>query len=256
MLQTSGPYAGTPGAQQLSQEAIRLHATLVVGVEPTLPNGRYLNEAVAWGPDGNVVSVYVKNHLVPFGEYIPWRKFISRYFNVSAVPADGVPGHSSGLMRTPAGPLGVMISYEVFFDERARAGVRDGAELLVVPTNTASYRSSQVPAEELAAAKIRAWETGRWLLQVTPTGYTAVVSPSGQVLERSSLGAADVVEATVDLRSGWTVYVEVGDLVIALLAVGSLAGAWALAFRRRVRVQPRPAETAGAPGDTPLAVGA
>ena len=226
MLQTVGSFQGTPQANAVAEEAKRLGATVVVGVEPTLPGGGYLNEVAAWGPEGNIVSIYVKNHLVPFGEYIPWRSVISRLFNVSAVPSNGIPGHSVGFMRTPAAPLGVMISYEVFFDERARGGVRSGAQILIVPTNTASYRSSQVPAQELAAARLRAWETGRWLLQVTPTGYTAVVGPSGQVVERSSLGARDVVEYTVAKRTGWTLYVATGDDSVALLALIALVAAW------------------------------
>ena len=73
---------------------------------------------------------------------------------------------------------------------------------------------------------MRAWETGRWLLQVTPTGYTAVVGPSGQVVERSSLGARDVVEYTVAKRTGWTVYVATGDDSVALLALIALVAAW------------------------------
>jgi apolipoprotein N-acyltransferase len=226
MLQTTGPFQGSPGAKAISEEAVRLGATVVVGVEPTVGSAHYLNEVVAWGPDGEIVSTYVKNHLVPFGEYIPWRSLVAKLFNVSAVPSDGIAGKAPGFMSTPAAPLGVMVSYEVFFDERARGGVRAGGELLIVPTNTASYSGSQVPAQELAAAKLRAWETGRWLLQVTPTGYTAVVGPSGQVVRRSALGLQEVVEATVPRRTGWTVYVAIGDGVVALLALAALVLAW------------------------------
>jgi len=229
MLQSSGSYEGTADAQAVADEARRLGATVVVGVEPTIAGGRYYNEAVAWGPDGTVVATYRKNHLVPFGEYIPWRSLIQRWFDVREVPLDGLPGHSAGFMDTPAAPLAVMISYEVFFDERARGGVRAGGQLLVVPTNTASYRGSQVPTQELAAAKIRSWETGRWLLQVTPTGYSAVVTPNGAVVRRSSLGARAVLTATVLRRRGSTVYVVVGDGVLALAALVGLAAAWGMA---------------------------
>jgi apolipoprotein N-acyltransferase len=226
MLQTTGPFRGSAGAKAISEEAVRLGATVVVGVEPTVGSAHYVNEVVAWGPDGEIVSTYVKNHLVPFGEYIPWRSLVSKLFNVSAVPSDGIAGKAPGFMSTPAAPLGVMVSYEVFFDERARGGVRAGGQLLIVPTNTASYSSSQVPAQELAAAKLRAWETGRWLLQVTPTGYTAVVGPSGQVVRRSALGVQEVVETTVPRRTGWTVYVAIGDDVVALVALAALVFAW------------------------------
>ncbi len=112
-----------------------------------------------------------------------------------------------------------MISYEVFFDERARSAVRAGGQVLVVPTNTASYRSTQVPTQELAAARLRAWETGRWLLQVTPTGYTAIVGPTGKVVQRTTLDEQRVIEGTVPRETGHTVYVTLGDTPIALLAL-------------------------------------
>jgi apolipoprotein N-acyltransferase len=215
--------------------AERLHATVVAGVEQDVGTQHYLNEVVAWSPSGQVVATYVKNHLVPFGEYVPWRSFLKRFFNLSDVPLDAIRGHSAAFMNTPASPMGVMISYEVFFDERARSGVRAGGQILVVPTNTASYRSSQVPTQELAAARERARETGRWVLQVTPTGYTAVVEPGGRVLKRSSLGRQQVIEAVVPRETGRTVYVRLGDLPVFLVSVVAFLFAAALVRRRSPR---------------------
>jgi apolipoprotein N-acyltransferase len=223
ILQTDQNFASTADADQVAALAQQLGSTVIVGVEQDVGTKHYLNEVVAWSPTGSVASVYLKNHRVPFGEYVPWRSFVSRFFNVSDVPMDAIAGHGPGYMKSPAARLGVMISYEVFFDERARGGVRAGGQILVVPTNTASYRSSQVPAQELAAARLRARETGRWLLQVTPTGYTAVVSPSGAVIGRSTLGHRSVVQAVVERETGHTVYVDVGDAPVALAALCFLA---------------------------------
>jgi apolipoprotein N-acyltransferase len=209
---------GTADAAAISALAQRLRATVLVGVDQDVPPNRYLNMVVAWNPAGQVVASYEKNHLVPFGEYVPWRSALSKVFNFNAVPYDGIPGHSPGIIRTPAGSFGVMISYEVFFDQRARGGVRAGGQVLVVPTNTASYRSTQVPTQELAAARLRAWETGRWLLQVTPTGYSAVVSPEGRVVSRTTLDRQQIVSASVPRRTGRTVYVDLGDTPLAVAA--------------------------------------
>jgi apolipoprotein N-acyltransferase len=152
VLQTGEQFTDTQDAAEIVGMAQKLDSTVVAGVEQDVGTKRYLNEVAAWAPSGVVAAIYVKNHLVPFGEYVPWRAAISRVFNVSDVPLDAIAGHSTGYMKTPAAPLAVMISYEVFFDERARAGVRSGGQVLVVPTNTASYRSSQVPTQELAAS--------------------------------------------------------------------------------------------------------
>lgn len=251
VLQTDRTFADTQDGAAVASLARSLDATVIAGVEQDVGATRYLNEVAAWSPQGSVVAVYVKNHLVPFGEYVPWRSFISRYFNVSDVPLDAIAGHSTGFLRTPAAPVGVMISYEVFFDDRARGGVRSGGQVLVVPTNTASYRSSQVPAQELAAARLRAWETGRWLLQVTPTGYTAVVTPHGKVVTRSVLGKQTVIEADVPRYNGRTIYVVAGDAPW-VLAAGFLVIWMALLppiSRSASRPKTRSRETRAAAGD-------
>ncbi len=220
-------------AAAVSALAQRLHATVLAGEEQDVGTTRYVTEVVAWGPDGAIVGRYQKHHLVPFGEYVPGRGVLKHLFNLADVPLDGIPGPGPGILHTPAGPFGVLISYEVFFDHLARDAVRAGGQILVVPSNTASYRSSQVPTQELAAARMRAWETGRWTLLVTPTGYTAVVGPTGQVLQRTQLGARKVVLATVPRRDGRTVYVDLGDTPFAIGACLLLAVAWILTRVRR-----------------------
>jgi apolipoprotein N-acyltransferase len=227
----SAIFTGTSEAAEIAKLATRLGSTVLVGVEENVGETQFINAVVAWGPDGKVVGYYQKNHLVPFGEYIPFRSFLKHFFNLSAVPLDAIPGHKVGFMETPAGPLGIMISYEVFFDGRARDAVRAGGEVLVVPTNTASYSSSQVPTQEVAAAQLRAWETGRWVLQVTPTGYTAVISPSGRVLKHSTLGRPAIISATVPMETGHTWYVDLGDLPVALAALAVAVLAFSLSRR-------------------------
>src|SRR5207302_3197255 len=115
-------------------------------------------------------------------------------------PRDAIPGHGSGLLKTPAGDLGVVISYEVFFPDRARSAINAGGSVLLVPTNAASFRTSQVPTQEVAAARLRALETGRDVVQAAPTGYTAIVDSNGQVHQRSQLGRQQVLHATVHRR--------------------------------------------------------
>jgi apolipoprotein N-acyltransferase len=228
ILQSHVPFATTADAGAVAAVARNIGATVVAGVDQDVAGNRYLNEVVAWGPDGQIVASYEKNHRVPFGEYIPDRALVSRFFNTADVPYDAVPGHGPGILRTPAGSLGVMISYEVFFDGRARGAVRAGGAILIVPTNTASYRSAQVPTQEVAAARMRAWETGRWVLEVTPTGYTAVISPTGRVVQKTALGVQRLLTATVPREAGRTVYVDIGDAPVALAALLLLSVGWAL----------------------------
>jgi apolipoprotein N-acyltransferase len=226
---------GTPQAAVVATLARQLDATLVAGVTETLSATAFRNEAVVWAPNGRVVGTYEKVHRVPFGEYVPDRALFSHLAGLSAVPRDAVPGHGTGSLRTPAARIGLMVSYEVFFASRARSSVRAGAELLVVPTNTSSYASSQVPTLEIAADRMQAVSEGRDLVQAAPTGYSTVVTHLGTVVRRSSLGARGVVTATVGLRTGRTLYEELGDLPVLVAAAAALA----LPVARRAQAEAR-----------------
>ncbi|HEY1715351.1 MAG TPA: apolipoprotein N-acyltransferase [Solirubrobacteraceae bacterium] len=225
------PLTGSPEAAMLSGLARELRTTLMVGVTEPASATTFRNEVVVWGPRGNVVSVFEKVHRVPFGEYVPDRSFFAHFANLSGVPTDAVPGHGSGLVRTPAGPLGVLVSFEVFYSGRSHGSVRAGAELLAVPTNTSSYSTSQVPSQEVAASVVQSIETGRDLVQAAPTGFSAVVTQRGVVVQRSSLGNRQVLFATVDLRRGMTPYDHWGDLPVLILSALALAAGWARQLR-------------------------
>jgi apolipoprotein N-acyltransferase len=225
------PLAGSVEAATLSRVARSLRTTLVVGVTQPASATTFRNQVVAWGPRGNIVGVFEKVHRVPFGEYVPFRSFFAHFADLSGVPADAVPGDGTGLMRTPAGPLGLMVSFEIFYSDRSHASVRAGAELLAVPTNTSSYSTSQVPTQETAAAVVQTIQTGRDLVQAAPTGFSAVVTQRGVVVERSDLGKRQELFATVALRRGMTPYDHWGDLPVLILSGVALV----LGLLRQVR---------------------
>ena len=229
------PLSQSPEQAALSDLARSLHSTLVVGVTETVSSTAFRNEVVAFAPDGSLVARYEKVHRVPFGEYVPYRSFFSHLANLSAVPLDAIPGTGTGLLKTPAAPLGAMISYEVFYADRGRSAVRSGAQLLIVPTNTSSYAAAQVPTQEIAASEVQAVQQGRDLLQAAPTGFSAAITNRGQLLSRSVLGARQNIVATLSRRTGWTIYVRYGDLPCLILAAAALAAGWWIAGRR-----PRP----------------
>jgi len=231
VVDVEDPIAGTPLAAQLAELADRHATTLVAGVVENAPGRRFRNFAQAWGTTGQMGGSYVKHQRVPFGEYIPFRSLIKHLADLSPVPRDATVGHGPAVLETEAGRLGVAISYEVFFDRRARAAIRGGGEILVVPTNASSYPSTQMPALELGAARMRAIETGRWVLQAAPTGFSAAVDPRGRVRARSDLGRRQVIQLRVARRSGQTPYTRLGDGPVVLIALLLLASAWALSRR-------------------------
>ena len=139
--------------------------------------------------------------------------------------------------------MGVVISWEVFFSDRARDAIGHGGQVLLGPTNAASFSNAQMPSLELAAARLRAIETGRFSVQAAPTGFSAVITPTGHVRMHSDLGARAVLRATVDRRDGRTIYLRLGDGPFFLTALGLVLVA--MARRYGARSQPEREEVEG-----------
>lgn len=226
VVDVDGSIAGSEIDEWFAHLARDLDTNVVVGVTESQRAG-FRNAAVLWDPDGQRIDRYEKEHRVPFGEYIPVRGLIERLSgDTKFVPRDAIVGHGTAMLDASGVPLGVAISYEVFFADRVAEGVRAGGQVVLVPTNAASFVGEEVPATELAAARLRAREFGRTVLQAAPTGYSAVVHANGDVVAVSDLGDEALLRENVPLRTGLTPYARVGDAPIALLAVALLAGAW------------------------------
>jgi apolipoprotein N-acyltransferase len=111
--------------------------------------------------------------------------------------------------------------------------------VLLVPTNAASFKTSQVPTTEVASAQLRAIETGRDLAQAAPTGYGALIDSHGRVKARTTLGRREVLHGVMHERTGQTLYSRTGDGPVVLLALlGLVLSAWR--SRRPSRTSPSP----------------
>ncbi|MDP6975518.1 MAG: nitrilase-related carbon-nitrogen hydrolase, partial [Acidimicrobiales bacterium] len=138
---------------------------------------------------------------------------------------DVLPGTGPAVLDSSIGRLGVAISWEVFFEHRTRDAAADGAEVLLNPTNGASYWLTVLQSQQVASSRLRALETGRWVLQVAPTGFSAVVDPQGRVLQRTGVSEQAVLHATVERRTGDTWATRVGPWPMLLVALVCLAAA-------------------------------
>ena len=218
----------------LATEATRLDAVLVPGWfhrdadDPTAN----LNYQTAIEPDGSVVDRYDKVRTVPFGEYVPMRALVQRLAPDMLPARDLRPGTGPAILDTSVGRLGIAISWEVFFEHRTRDAVTNGGEVIVNPTNGASYWLTQVQTQQVAASRLRALETGRWVLQVAPTGFSAVIDPQGRVLQRTGVGEQAVLHHRVERRQGLTWASRMGTWPMAVLSLLAMAGAWTASRRR------------------------
>ena len=123
-------------------------------------------------------------------------------------------------------------SWEIFFEDRARSAILGGGEILLNPTNGSSYWLTILQSQQVASSKLRAMETGRWVLQAAPTGFSAIINPNGDVVERSSISETRVLHATVDRRDGNTLATRAGPLPMILFSGAALLGANFLARRK------------------------
>ncbi len=206
---------------------------LVTGVFENDPPGseRYFNAAASFGV--SPTQSYRKDHLVPFGEYIPLGALLKPFINgVLNIPlSDQTRGGAAQAPLAVAGQkLALNICYEdVFGEEIARA--LPAATLLANLTNDAWYGDSWASEQHLQISQMRALETGRFMLRATNTGMTAVVDHRGRVRASLPEFQAGVLEAEVTGRTGRTPFVVWGNAPAVILA--ALLGAVAIRRSRR-----------------------
>lgn len=233
-----------------AQTAGPLPRVLVVGaVQGEYRTGRLWlrNSALLVDGDLRVLTVYHKRHLVPFGEYVPGESLLPVHWFVPPTVVFFAPGEDHLPRKTPVGELGLLICYEAIFPEIARESVARGAELLVNITNDSWYGATSAPHQHLSLSRLRAIETGRWLVRAANTGITAVVDSRGRLRESLPLGLApgpgdylsigrlrpaELLLADVRLLGNRTLFSLLGDWFPAACLLVLLVG-WGWGFRRR-----------------------
>jgi len=185
------------------------------------------NVGQLWTPAGGPGGMYIKRRLVPFGEYIPLRGFISAFTSLpSLVPINFTPGRSAVVFKVGQIRLGDVICYEVGFDDLVRSEVTAGANLLTVQSNDADFEIDGQTGEseqQVAMARLRAIESDRAVVYVSSTGESAIIAPDGQVITRSGLWQQAILQARVPLVSYRTLADRAGSwpeyVIIALTAL-------------------------------------
>ena len=236
VIDTPGSFVGDPWADVVGRLARADGTPMVVGtVEGDGPTD-FLNAAVLVDRSGQVVGRYDKVHRVPFGEYVPFRSLLDRFAPDALPKRDLRVSRGRGELQVPGvvGKVAVAISWEVFFPDRVREGVRDGGRLVLNPTNGSSFSGTTVQGQQVASSRLRAIESGRWVLQVAPTGFSAAIDDHGRVLERTGVSEQRVIQRRVRLREGLTIYTRAGNapalaLAFLLIVVGGL---WERRLRR------------------------
>ena len=238
-----GESALDPGAS-----AVRTQVTGAirdVGV-PTLagavvkgPDGAFHNEGLLFGGDGRLIGEYRKVHLVPFGEYVPFRDELSWISALQQIPYDETPGERIHPLRFDDITFGDVICFENSFPSIDRSLIVQGAGFLVVQTNNASYGMTAASRQHLLMSQLRAVENGRWVVHAAVSGISAFIDPEGRVVAETGLFERAILRHRIQVSTGRTLYTRFGDWVpwaSLLLSAGLLLA------RRRRRRPARPVE--------------
>jgi apolipoprotein N-acyltransferase len=221
------------GEQAVRDLAREVGLPILLGSDQIVREGtpRMYNAAFLVTPAGETAAVYRKIHLVPFGEYIPMRQWLTFASPLVDSLAEFAPGESMVMIPVGSQLVSTAICYEVVYPSLIREAVAAGSELLTTITNDGWYGYSSAPYQHWALASMRAIEQGRYLARSANTGISGIVDPYGRVVARSGIFEQTVVVDEVRLLTDRTLYSRIGDAV-AYVAMALVVAALVAARRR------------------------
>jgi apolipoprotein N-acyltransferase len=225
----------------LSDIARRNNAYVVAGVVGVRHSGRadssseLLNSAALVGPSGEWSARYDKIHLLPFGEYVPFKRLFFFIEKISKEAGDFGRGSERKVFDLGGKKLGVFICYESIFPDEVLLFARNGAQVFANTSNDEWFGDVSAPWQHLNMARMRAIENRRWLLRSTNTGVTASIDPYGRLVAQAPRNTRTGLLAPYALVSETTFYTRHGDLFAYACAIISVAGLL-VRFRFRARI--------------------
>jgi apolipoprotein N-acyltransferase len=244
------PYTDLIARTSIADAAKAVHAPLLMGaVVGDRANRGWHNRAIVWSATGRPGAYYDKTHPVPFGEYIPFRNLLaSRVTALQQIPTDMIRGTRPGVLTVGPAKAGVLMCFEVAYDGLLRGLVDGGADVIVVPTNNATYTGTGQIEQQFAMSRLRAVETGRYVVIASTNGISGIVAPDGRVVARAPQRRQVVLDRSIalihrrtpaDVLGPWP---EVAGSAAGVLAVLAALGT---GYRRRARPGARLARPEG-----------
>jgi apolipoprotein N-acyltransferase len=222
------PYHDARVRGQIESLSATLHAPILVGGifdGPTVVTA--YNAGVVWDTQGPGEK-YVKRKVVPYGEYVPFRGAVNGLvprFDRD-IPRDMVPGQEPGALHIGDFTIGDTICWDIAYDGIVRETVQKGAQMLVVQTSNASFTGTSQPAQQWNISRLRAIETGRWVLVPSTNGISGIADASGHPVARAPLHEPATLSAEVPLASGTTPALRIGGWLELALSVLGAIGWW------------------------------
>lgn len=234
---------------EVSDSIRSVGAPTLVGAIRHAPEDDVFNQVVLYSGEGEIAGRYTKNHLVPFGEYVPFPAVLGWTERYRRGNADLARGSDIRLFEVDGVKVGTPICFENIFPDLFRRFVARGAALVVVTTNDSSFLFSPASRQHVNMSRLRAVETGRWVVQAAISGHSAIIDPRGRVVARTGLFEQTILRATVPSSTIRTLYVRWGDWFPWACGIGALVAIGAIVLRRGRSAESPPA------GERPAAAG-
>ncbi len=172
----------------------------------------YHNSAILFDEQARMLDSYNKVHLVPFGEYVPFKEWLPFLGKMVAQVGDFIPGEKGQAVAWQEMNLGIQICYEIIFPGLSRAMVQNGTDILVNITNDAWFGETSAPRQHFSMAVFRAVENRRALARAANTGISGFIDPVGRIIKTSDLNTAVTLTQALPLMTATTFYTLNGDL--------------------------------------------
>lgn len=244
------PLANPDARARITEAAQAIGAPILVGgvvarPEWTRENPAASNTVIVWDPVSGPGERHDKQIIQPFGEYLPWRSFFTHLSSYAERAGYFVPGGGNGVVHAAGVPIGVTTCWEVIFDRAARESVLNGAQLIAVPANNATFNQA-MSEQQLAFAKARAVEHDRYVIVAGTVGISAVIAPDGRELARTNFFEPAFLDMQVRLKTSLTPASKWGPITQSVLVALGIAAVLAAIMHNggftRVtrRLRPRP----------------
>lgn len=205
-------YADADLCRPITDFAEQYGITVFAGMVYQPPAGELLQNALTVVDAGGIAQPYCKQRLVPFGEAIPCAAFLQKWW--PQLQVNLLPGNECTVLPTAQGNTAALICYESIFPQIARENVRAGGEIIVMVTNDSWFGDSAALRQHLSHARLRAVETGRWVVHAANTGISCFISPAGQVSGELPVAVAASSRQVVTLSEHRTLYSRWGDVIL------------------------------------------
>lgn len=211
--------------------------------DPSLPEA--YNSAFFYNREGTKLGVYHKVHLVPFGEYVPYREQVPWLGRFSFRKTDVLADKTHELVETEIGKVGTAICFESTFPGISRKQTRGGAAALFVITNDSWFNRTQLARQHLMLSRLRAIETRRYVVRSSSTGISCIIDPYGRIVNELGIYQRGIVTGKIAALHGITPYTRFGDWLAYVCTAFALMALWVYRREQSVHAKTRGGASVG-----------